>query len=1273
MIHLLLLFSLSSATWTADGVSGGVFTVSIPIDSAAVLAPTGEVVFDGSHLGAAPLEYLVGVPQTGEVRVTVLEKNGRVLRANGVRCLDLTALPEGEGVLPQPSLPATASGFYPETYYDVSAPFVFRDLRVVRIRLYPVRYHSATREVHCLTGARFAVSFADRPTQRGTRSATFERIMARLVVNYEQCRDWRCAASSPRDDMLPDGPWFKLEVAHSGLCGIGRDELLRAGIDPRQFDPRTLRVFAVPFDLLPRDVTLPYADSLLEIPCYVIGENDGSFDDGDGLYFYGSGASHYVSDSTLSWYENGYAVNNVYWLTFGGLAGKRMTTVDAHWDGSAPDTTITAIAHIEEDHTNPTRSGTNWYWKDVSPGEGLEATTTVPIALPEANGSISFTLGVFTFLSTPTRFTMSLNGTPFATCDTTLDTCTRLPPRYLIGATSFTGDSASLMLVLSRLTPDTRRYTFFLNSIDVQYQRNCYLDRQFISFQPARPTPLSVRCRHAGENAVILDISDPHAPLRYTGFTSQGSDNTLTIPAGPTRAFCFARTDNAVRITPSRAAPFRLRQADAGCDYLIITHPRFYSTLQTLVDYRRNQYRVRVVTIDEIFDSFSSGKYDPLAIKHFLYYTTGHWTQVPVYVLMVGDGTYDYRNNLGLAEPPNFVPLYHLGTELSGNAGIPPNHIYEGEYVNFTGIEAMVMGRIAVRTNAEVRDFVAKLVDYETGDIDGIWNKRILLTSDDEYATTWEGTTHLATCEGVAPLIPDSLYDVDKIYMVSYWPKIWDKEEVDAQADLIQALSRGCYAGLFIGHGNHWQLAHEGLLYDTELPRIDNEDRLFFFYFGSCTVGRFDDSDHECLAEGLVRRKDGAIGTMGATSGTSGIGNEAIARTLFTYLTDPDTSLTLGECVYLSKRFGSSLYLLMGDPATQLRRPTIRAATVVTQDSVRPLDKLTAVSDQVPYYVTVHVRDTTAINRIDTIINANRISSHVRHAVRRGNLPQDTVVVDYRIRGKEVYRSYWTQDTCRFIVPRIDTAHIPLLRISTYKDGQAGSHDSTRVYGAAALNPDETGPTVQLYCGGRPLRDSAWVESKFTLTGAIEDPNGVNLLNSKEDARGFYLQRGNSVAGRIDLRDYFMYDENSCTSGQFRVGVSLDKELETLMVSVSDNDYNQSLTRVVVRAEQYDRVEIENALVYPNPVRTSGPVWFTFTASNDCEVTIKVFTIAGRLIRAIERMPATAGFNHLLWDGRDAYGDLPANGLYLVKFSAAGPGTTDVVVEKFIIARDKQP
>jgi len=77
---------------------------------------------------------------------------------------------------------------------------------------------------------------------------------------------------------------------------------------------------------------------------------------------------------------------------------------------------------------------------------------------------------------------------------------------------------------------------------------------------------------------------------------------------------------------------------------------------------------------------------------------------------------------------------------------------------------------------------------------------------------------------------------------------------------------------------------------------------------------------------------------------------------------------------------------------------------------------------------------------------------------------------------------------------------------------------------------------------------------------------------------------------------------------------------------------------------------IDNVYNYPNPFRSNTT--FTFQKNNidsPVDVRIKVYTVAGRLIREIERNSIIENFVKVDWDGKDEDGNIIANGTYLYK------------------------
>jgi hypothetical protein len=140
-------------------------------------------------------------------------------------------------------------------------------------------------------------------------------------------------------------------------------------------------------------------------------------------------------------------------------------------------------------------------------------------------------------------------------------------------------------------------------------------------------------------------------------------------------------------------------------------------------------------------------------------------------------------------------------------------------------------------------------------------------------------------------------------------------------------------------------------------------------------------------------------------------------------------------------------------------------------------------------------------------------------------------------------------------------------------------------------------------------------------------------------------------------------------TGEFNVDLVLPESVDTLTIYVSDNYNNQTVETIVLNAELHGRISIDNFLIYPNPIEDNSGAWFTFSLTGSGLVDIKIYTIAGRLIKTLLDVPVQAGYNQIFWNGFDKYTDEISNGVYLVKALVRNQNNQDEIIEKFIIAR----
>ena len=127
---------------------------------------------------------------------------------------------------------------------------------------------------------------------------------------------------------------------------------------------------------------------------------------------------------------------------------------------------------------------------------------------------------------------------------------------------------------------------------------------------------------------------------------------------------------------------------------------------------------------------------------------------------------------------------------------------------------------------------------------------------------------------------------------------------------------------------------------------------------------------------------------------------------------------------------------------------------------------------------------------------------------------------------------------------------------------------------------------------------------------------------------------------------------------------------EVLAKDASGNFFDSTSYRVIFYV--YNENDIDQVYNYPNPfARTTHFTFILKGQEKPDELDIKIYTIAGRLIRDIKLSPSqlNTNFNKIYWDGRDEDGDEVGNGVYLYKVIAKFPDKTKIITQKLAKVR----
>jgi len=1245
----------SSAAGVELELSIGGVTLEPGPDGAAVTAPGLDPIALPGQPDLPGRVVLVGIPQQGDVQLTVSSSGPEELAGVDVR--------------PGPAFGAEVrrlesvyddDRFWPGPLAELVGIETFRGVRAARVRLNPVQYSPLRRTLLVHRQLTVTVRFAGRGQSTGGDG--FDPVLERLLVNGALAKSWRSGPGLDQDSVNffdRASVWCKVRTESTGVYRITPADLERAGLEVSGIDPTTLRLYA----MVDHQVNGPYPDTMDEIPVYVQGEDDAKFTGSDYLAFYAESPSCWVRDTagTRTWRSNPFTDFRCFWLTWGTGPGRRMETTSGA-GAAAPATTAPYRCRIEPERLCPARSGLLWLWDELYKQAGLAATThQVGLDLPGRDEWQRLSLRFYGRTAT-NRLRIQLNGVEL---DSFIFLGSPSSPRA--ADVSFDGlpgavNAAGSDTLTFELYGDDETEVY-LDYAEALYTRELEVSagEPVLLFHEDGDGYVEFGVAGATGDALLLDVTDPWRPRRIVDTdVSGGRRNARVQVSGEAVYACGLVPNLPAPVSLERREPGLLRDETEHVNYYIICPDEFFAAGRMLARYRDGNIagiagaRAQAVRLSAIYDEYGFGMEEPGAIKAFLR------SRAPEYGLLAGDATYDYKNNLEVERPPG-VPAYEVGYDIDPEVYGAVAKSIDAWYADFDGEGAspdMILGRVTCRGSDELRLFLEKVRTYETQPF-GFWAKRLLLLADDE----WLGEpvmnkldpirfAHITSCETMVAYTRDRL-DPVKVYLTEYaYTGVNDKAA--ARAELLERLNQGALLWFFFGHGAGFQLCHERALHIDGVPGVVNGSRNPFAFFGSCGVGRFEDNRYQAVAEELVRKQSGCIATMGASKATTPGGNDQFARIVIEALFDrPD--LPIGPAFYEAWATSNSLYHLFGDPATRLRLPPQGIEPTIAPDTLHPGALVQAV-DSVPleqglYGVSVHEADWFRTYRSDA---GSRT---------------------YYLPGYEIHSAPGTFDAgnvhLAFVVPKIDYPDTVVVPDGSYERVANSSSVSllcwsgtegyaSRLAGIPFGDPVETAdsapPAQRMLADGIPLStsDTVRVPRDFTLAGTLEDESGILLASAPGYGLSLYIGAG--AGDRVDLTGRFSYDQNSITRGQFSYPVTLGLENDSVTVIASDNMRNRCICTYYVETTLSDALVIENCLVYPNP--TPGAAHFTFELSRPAFVTVKVFTISGRLVRVLPTAVGGFGYNQVAWDGRDTDGRELANGVYLYKVDAKSMETS---------------
>ncbi len=1124
--------------------------------------------------------------------------------------------------------------FLPEKDFDIQE-ITIRGRKFYRLRIYPVKFNPRNNKVILTRKLIFRVSWNTK-NPPNKKPFLFKNLLSGPF--YMQVKKHLYSkGKSVFDSALV---WFKIPLTKSGAYKIPYQVLHEKGLYAT-FQVSEISMYSKGPDTLIS--SLSAGDFYMkEVPIIVKDENsNGVFDGDDYIVFYGEGPfSWKKSDTTFLPYHNPYTDTTFYWLAFG-KPGKTMTLLSY---SSAPVIeNALYFLHHETDLTNIAWKGLLWVGESVMRFQGspdgerefsfnidnvYSDTATLRIRLVGGEG-IKRTVSIITPYLTDTfspsgYFIMQRTIYPFKVSNG--ENTFKVRINRLSGQDDSYGDQVYLDwydVIYKISTKGTRNRELFVNGNgNFTFSVGTQSEYIFNINNPLKPYLLEIN-EHNGEY---------YAYDTTNGLTRYYIAKNLSVPD--------------VILTPEAG---NLYSTDySTTDMLIITSKTLIPSLWRYKSYRETHFpllqdslwrwgngNIVIAAVEDIYRDFGFGSHDPVSIRNFIYhvYENSITDGVPrlKFLMMVGDGTYDYR---GIeTQEGNIVPPYEPFETADINNYTEAIEKFYAD-MNDDGYPDLFYGRVPVRTSGEVAAYFNKIMNYEQQNNVSFYRQRILLVSDDERGPSGgdgEASWHIPQAEALYASYTPPQAEKVTVYETDYGTAQNPEERGRlAKIALINAMNMGNLIMGFYGHGNPVQMTHEMLFTINDVNLINTHGKPPLCVILTCKFGAFSRIEPpRVIAEDWVLNPEGVLGVIASPHATFASTNGITGRNIFGFALDGKKH-PLGE---ISLAGADPSYFLLGDPSvTFYYPPTDSSLSMDTESDTLKTGELSSIYVSGPHLGTV----------LTEVIGQPKIKTYYTYPNNRPLTYHETTPVLFR---GSLNKTSDTSIFSFFLPQNADTGTIYTnairSEINTIIETARKFHLSR-----GSGHPDAKGPDIEVKIGGQEITGNEPVKTplSFTLQAEIKDSYGINLQGVGEE-KGLYLVIDNTT---YDLSPYFKYNENSYTEGKAFYSIKLENEgLHDLSVVAYDNGGNRSQKTFRIYAEEGTQ-KVSSVLIYPNPLRGMGGTHITFKLEKGAKVELAIYSIAGTLIYRSNNEYFSPGFNSIYWDGRDMFGDLPASGFYMV-------------------------
>lgn len=1125
------------------------------------------------------------------------------------------------------------------------------------------------------------------------------------------------------NSVLASGEWYRFYVEKSGVYKITRSFLQQLGFNTN-VDPRKIKIYGYGGRMVPLLNSTPYPMDLSENAISFIGENDGVFNDSDYILFYAEGVDNWSQENGT--HNNLYSDRAYYYVTAQGLDGKRIGNMLQ--PGGAATQIITDFdeyLYHEQDLVSVARLGRKWHGEAFNVNNEQNFEFTVPDIVPSAASSITVSSAASSI--TGTSMAVKVNGGAVGTLSFSASDDNNIA-RDGNGNSGFTAPfNASGGVITVTLTYNNSGVpgsNAWLDYIILRTKRNLRGNGKQFRFRYNDAAGISGVGQYQLTNAAgisqVWDITNINDVVSVPNSGNQ-SQFTFKAPLGQIRQ--YIAVDPADYYTPLRESQARVANQNLkgtifnnsqgqfqDIDYIIVTPSEFKTQADRLANLHRtrSQLNVKVVTLENIYHEFSSGKQDIGGIRNFIkyvYYNASSADKRIKYVNMFGDASFDFKsrttNNTNIVpvlqayDPGGSIPNYNKVTTFVSDDFFGLMDDNEGRMLFADGsFEAadIAVGRMLVSSSQQADEMVRKVEEYKNEDSYGRWRNEFLMIADD-----FDGGSNPPNFTEKLENIYDDLtlnrpfVNVRKVYADAYVQQAsaGGNRYPEAKEQIISSINYGALVVNYLGHGGEDGMAAERIFESSDAKELNNRNKYSLFITATCELTRFDNPYRQTAGEFLYWNPAGGAIALITTTRSIFVDaafnfNEDIVQTLYAIGGSSNEYPSMAEAYRRAKVIqpNSSSFRVVsfiGDPALMLNIP--KPKIILTEVNDVPLAEFTG-SLEALSHVKMGGRVTDEGGNTLPAYNGELAVTVFDKEVERRTLSNDApnnedLKYPFETLGEAIFRGNVTVTNGEFefgfVVPRDIRIPVAEGRVSFYSkrnnilEDHTG-YDSTVKVGGLNENAevDVTGPTVRLYMNDESFVSGGITNDSPIFLAFLEDEHGINT------ASGI----GHDIIAILDgdetnpylLNDYYETELDNYKKGSLRFPFrDLAVGLHTLTFKAWDV-YNNLVTAeiqfVVVEDEE---LKLEKVLNYPNPFVSYTEFWFSHNRPFEpLDVQVQIFTVTGKVVKTINQSVSTDGFlcRDIKWDGKDDFGDRIGKGVYIYKLTVRST-TTNKRAEKY--------